>query len=115
MDWKRIARRVFHGVNTWLLLAFTAAAQAQLTNSWIAGNGNWEIQAKWSLGVPPSTNQAIVGITNATSKTVKIDNQTVSANALNGCMTISNFAILGFGSGINTLEISNAGTATPLH
>jgi T5SS/PEP-CTERM-associated repeat protein len=101
-----------------LLVPATAHAQA---NSWTNTlGGKWEIGANWSLGVPPSSAQAAILITNTVtltfSKTISVDSDTVLSNELNGCMTINSLRISRPGTvGFNTLLLNNAGTATPLH
>jgi hypothetical protein len=88
-------------------------AEAQV-NSWTnTAGGRWEIRANWSAGVLP-TNNASVFITNATTKTVTIDATTVLSNALNNCMTISNLMMQATGPNFNTLQLTGAGTNTPL-
>jgi hypothetical protein len=94
------------------LIPTTAEA---LDNSWSNPGGHkWEIGSNWSLGVPPANTQGVVGITNVTTKTVTIDAATVLSNGFNGCMTISNLTVSGPPGTINTLQLTNAGVATPL-
>ncbi len=77
----------------------SAPAQATLTtNSWGSFfSGPWQGGSLWSLGVPPSSSQSIVTITNSfvtgTSKTITIDGTT--ATNFPATMTISNLAVLG--------------------
>ncbi len=100
------------GVIAILLLTLTVTAQAQLTNSWTnSASGFWQGAANWSLGVAPSNNQAIVGITNANTKTVTIN---ANDSGVPGRMTISNLVIVGFGPDTNTLQLDNALTSRPL-
>ena len=110
-----------------LITCLSSARGAQLTNSWtglITGE-RWDSGSLWSLAVTPSTNQALVTITNGFGalspiiKTVQVDNVTIS-NAPTS-MTISNLLIsaplTNSGSlvvqGHNTLSLTNLGP-TPL-
>ncbi len=89
-------------------------AQAQTTNRWnTTSSGKWETAGNWSLGVAPTNTQALILITNATTKTVTIDATTTNAANVT-TLTISNLTVRGFGSGFNTLQLTNAGVATPL-
>ena len=84
-------------------------------NSWInPSSGRWEIAGNWSAGLPPASDQYGVVITNANIKTVTIDATTVSSNAINGCMVVSNLTVAGVAGSANTLQLTNAGTVTPL-
>lgn len=96
------------------LFANIDADAALTTNNWtFAGSGKWETAARWSAGVPISTDTANL-ITNATTKAVTNDAMTVLSNAVNGCMTISNL-IMSAPSGVtNTLFLNNAGVVTPV-
>jgi T5SS/PEP-CTERM-associated repeat protein len=82
------------------------------TNSWIAGTGKWETNSNWSAGVRPSSTQAGIFVTNASSKTVTIDSLTSGSFPLS--MTVSNLTVSGVGGSSNTLSLFNAGTNTPL-
>ena len=102
----------------WLVLGFLATCSvvcvtrtpaALTTNSWIAGNGKWEAAANWSAGAPSSANAASL-ITNAATKTVTIDAATTNT----ATMTISNLTLSAPGTDVNTLQLTNTGTATPL-
>jgi hypothetical protein len=75
------------------------------TNSWTAGTGKWETSANWSLAIAPASNQFIL-VTNATTKTVTVDQATPTGN-----LTVSNLTVQGFGAGINTLQITNVSAA----
>ncbi len=95
-----------------LVLSASLADAALTTNSWTNSVSSfWDVTSNWSLGVAPSNNQAAVLITNAATKTVTIDS---FATGKPGVMTISNLTVRGFGAGINTLFLNNAGTNTPL-
>lgn len=98
------------GLCAGLALAFNVRAQ---TNSWTDTTGKWEIGANWSAGTPANSNAANL-ITNATTKVVTIDATTALSNAINGCMTISNFVVSRAVPPENTLQITNVGVATPL-
>ncbi len=76
--------------------------------SWIDGTGKWEVSTNWSGGVPAISHQAVF-VTNAATKTVTIDAATPDGN-----LTTSNLTVRGAGAGINTLQLTNAGTTTPL-
>ncbi|HVM60466.1 MAG TPA: hypothetical protein VMV72_06310 [Verrucomicrobiae bacterium] len=82
------------------------------TNSWIDGTGKWETNSNWSAGVRPSSTQAGVFVTNASTKTVTIDALTSGSFPLS--MTISNLTVSGVGASSNTLSLFNAGTNTLL-
>jgi hypothetical protein len=92
-------------------IGFGSVARAALTtNSWADGSSKWETPGNWSAGVPSITNAANL-ITNASTKIVTVDAATVASNGLNNCMTISNLLI---SASVNTLQLVNAGPATPL-
>jgi hypothetical protein len=79
-------------------LASMPAQAALTTNSWGSlFSGPWQGQNLWSLGVPPSSSQSIVTITNSfvigTSKTITIDGDTATNSP--ATMTISNLTVLG--------------------
>ncbi len=85
------------------------------TDSWAnATSGKWETSANWSRSAVPSIADPADCVTNASTKTVTIDVTTVLSNAINGCMILSNLTVSAPGGAINTLLLSNAGTATPL-
>ncbi len=99
-------------VATSTLIATTTRA-AVTTNSWIlAGSGKWEDGGHWSLLSAPAPSNGADIITNASTKIVTID--AFTTNLLN-TMTISNLTIFGPGTDVNTLQLTNAGTATPLN
>ena len=82
------------------------------SNSWInAAGGGWQDGPSWSLGVPPSSAQAAILITNANSKTVTIDATTTNTPAT---MVINSLTVAAPLSSTNTLWLNNAGNATPL-
>ena len=92
------------------------------TNNWVAAtSGKWETAANWSGGTPSSADIVDL-ITNINTKTVTIDATTVLSNSLNQCLTINNLVLSGAPGlgGVptitpNALQLSNAGTATPLN
>ena len=76
------------------------------TNSWIfAGDGPWHTAARWSLGVTPSSSNAVVLITNATTKTVNVNAATYSTAP--GSVTNSHILVSGPAGTTNTLHIQN--------
>ena len=80
------------------LLTSLPAHATLTTNSWASFfSGPWQGGSLWSLGVPPSSSQSIVTITNSfvtgTSKTITIDGTT--ATNFPATMTVSNLAVLG--------------------
>lgn len=82
------------------------------TNSWIgSAGGSWEDPTKWSLGVAP-TNPQTAYITNEVTKTVTVDGVTSVVHP--ETMTVSNLILSGSLGAVNTLELVNAGTNTPL-
>jgi hypothetical protein len=91
----------------------TTAMGAGPLNSWIDGSGKWENSNNWSLAVPPSTIDGVDLITNVGNNTVTIDATT--AGSFPGAMTIRSLTMAGAGSSTNTLALTNAGFATPLH
>jgi hypothetical protein len=80
------------------------------TNSWVAGDGKWETGSNWETGAPNSGDLADL-ITNAVTKTVTIDSTTVSSSSI---MRINDLTISAPAATVNTLQLTNAGTATPL-
>jgi hypothetical protein len=90
-----------------VITAISFGARAQ-TNSWIDGNGKWELAPNWSRALAPSgTDQADI-ITNGPNNTVTIDATT--SGGFPGTMTISNLLV-----NANQLSLVNAGTNVPLH
>ncbi len=111
-----IYSRGFQGLIKAILLAASclfchASAMAQV-NSWTnPTSGNWEDQTAWSLGVLPSSSQAVM-ITNSGWKAVAINSSTpVNFPA---SMTVSNLTVRGAWDTENVLLLNNAGTAVPL-
>jgi hypothetical protein len=87
-------------------------AHAQ-TNSWAYPSGGyWDDFRNWSLGVRPASSQAVF-ITNAPTKLVTIDSYT--SGMYPDSMTVSDLTVVASGGMTNTLSLSDAGTATPLH
>jgi hypothetical protein len=108
----------------WFLILIGSAlipvASAQTTDSWTntpAGTFKWETGSAWSLGVPPSTSQSSIMITNRSvagarqnrQKTVEIDSTT--AGSFPGSMLINNLTVLAPTGDQNTLLLSNTGSA----
>lgn len=82
-------------------------------NSWTrAGGSAWEDNAAWSLGRCPSNGLDNVFITNATTKTVDIDDQTATKVAYS--MTIQELTLSAPAGATNTLWLHDAGLAAPL-
>jgi hypothetical protein len=82
------------------------------TNNWISSTrGYWDDYGKWSLGITP-TNTHSVYITNDLSKTVTVDSYTSGVHP--DAMTVSNLFLSAPVGATNTLELSGAGTSTPL-
>ena len=87
----------------------TNASSIPGTNSWVsASSGLWGTAGNWNAGRPTNT-QSLILITNASTKSVTIDASTPTANR-----TVSNLTVSGPAGTVNTLQLSNAGTATPL-
>src|SRR5436309_6591712 len=94
-----------------LLFAANHFADAQTTNIWATGlSGKWELATNWTINVAP-TNNSLVFITNALSKTVTIDATTTNSPTT---MTISNLTLSAPAGSINTLALTDSGTNTPL-
>jgi hypothetical protein len=87
--------------------------QLQEQNQWTSpGNGKWEDDLSWSLGMAPSINDPAEYIANAGSKTITNDNAT--ATSCPDCMTVNNIVLGSPGNGdVNTLWLTN--TLMPLH
>ncbi len=82
-------------------------------NSWSSSTGGkWETGANWSLNVPPFSGQIVVSITNAGTKTVRNDAETVATAP--GTLTLSNLVVSAPGGATNTLLLAHGGTETPL-
>ncbi|HTS19860.1 MAG TPA: hypothetical protein VMP11_19950 [Verrucomicrobiae bacterium] len=84
------------------------------TNSWISPTrGYWDDYTKWSLGVAPSTNaQTLIQINNDATKTVTIDSYT--ATDFPSTMIVSDLVLSAPGVALNTLELVDISTNTPL-
>ena len=84
------------------------------TNNWNDSSSKWELGANWSAGVP-SLGNAINFVTGGGlpegPRTITIDAATVSSNAINNCMTISNVVVGGISLAPDTLFLNNANTA----
>ncbi len=98
-------------VVVWLMGAVVAVAQT--TNTWtLAGSQTWGTGVAWSLGVPPTTSDAFVSITNAPTKTVTIDAAT--AALFPASLTLSNLTIAAPTGQLNILNLTTGGATTPL-
>ncbi len=81
------------------------------TNIWnVTASGPWEQGADWSLGVPSTTNAAIL-ITNAVSKTVTVSSNTFTTAP--GSVTNFGLRVSGPSGSTNTLLIANTATGNP--
>jgi hypothetical protein len=93
--------------------AFELADAALTINNWTsATSSKWETAGNWSAGAPTNSNAANL-ITNATTKTVTIDATTTNAANVS-TLTISNLTLSGPAGTTNTLQLTDAGTSTPL-
>lgn len=82
-------------------------------NSWASNTGGkWETGGNWSLNVPPFSGQPVVSITNAGTKTVRNDADTVAVAP--GTLTLSNLVLSAPSGSTNTLLLAHGGTETPL-
>jgi hypothetical protein len=97
-----------------LLVLMGVGGSVAQTNSWISPTrGYWDDYTKWSLGVAPSTNgQTLILITNDVDSEVTIDS--ITADDYPTTMIISDLVVSAPGVATNTLELSEAGTNTPL-
>lgn len=95
-----------------VLVFATTAMGVGPDNSWNEGNGKWENSNDWSLATPPSSNNQADLVTNAGNNTVTIDAITTNSPVT---MTINNLLVSSTGPGTNTVSLSGAGFATPLH
>jgi T5SS/PEP-CTERM-associated repeat protein len=81
------------------------------TNIWnVTASGPWEQGADWSLGVPSTTNAAIL-ITNAVSKTVTVSSNTFATAP--GSVTNFGLRVSGPSGSTNMLLVANTGTGNP--
>jgi len=107
----RIFRR-WAGVSAALYIGIALnAPEAAAVNSWTnqAVAGFWQESNRWSLAVPPLSSQGTIFITNGITKTVTINSSTPSINR-----TINDLTLNAPGGFTNTLQLTNAGTVTPL-
>jgi hypothetical protein len=82
------------------------------TNSWIqSGDGAWQNPANWSLSQAPTNTQSLV-ITNDISKTITIDATT--SGSFSNTLTVTDVILSTPSGATNILDLSNAGTTTPL-
>jgi hypothetical protein len=104
--------RVIWGLIGYAAFILPVAAIAQ-TNSWIdLGSSFWDVPTSWSLGVPPSSNQAAIFITNTNFKTVFMDRATATNTS---ALTISNLTVSGSSGATNTLQIAMDDPSATLH
>jgi hypothetical protein len=95
-----------------LAAAFLSPSFAQVSNSWIkAGSGNWEDQTAWSLGILPSSGQAVL-ITNQGWKAVAIGASTTQ-NAPQS-LNVGSVILGGYTDSFNLLLLNYAGYGVPL-
>jgi T5SS/PEP-CTERM-associated repeat protein len=81
------------------------------TNTWTAAtSGSWQSAIDWSAGMP-SIADAIVSITNGTSKIVLIDATTTNVPV---SMTVSNLLVSAPAGTSNEVQLINSGTNVPL-
>jgi hypothetical protein len=83
------------------------------TNSWTsASGGKWETSGNWSMGTP-SLSDPTDYLTTAGTKTITLDATTVASHP--GSLNLNNLILSAPAGSMNTLLLSNAGTATPLN
>jgi T5SS/PEP-CTERM-associated repeat protein len=81
------------------------------TNSWnVTSSGSWEQGVDWSLGVPSTTNAAVL-ITNAISKTVTVSSNTFAVAP--GSVTNFGIQFSGPSGSTNTLLVENTPVGNP--
>jgi T5SS/PEP-CTERM-associated repeat protein len=81
------------------------------TNSWITtSSGSWEQAADWSLGLPSTTNAAVL-ITNTVSKTITVSSNTFAAAP--GSVTNFGVQFSGPSGSTNTLLVENTPVGNP--
>lgn len=111
--WYRVRASNVSGDSPYSNTANASTATGQ--NVWInPASDKWELAPNWSQGVPSSAQAALL-ITNANSKTITIDATTAASNSANGCLAIGGLTILSPNGSTNTLNMVNAGFASPLH
>jgi len=97
---------------SWFIAFGVAPASEAQTNSWIQSSGGaWQNSANWSLSQAPTNTQSLV-ITNDISKTVTIDATT--SGSFPNTLTVSDVILSAPNGATNILDLSNAGTNTPL-
>jgi hypothetical protein len=100
------------GILTFITIGIPSASQAQ-TNSWIqSGDGAWQNSANWSLSQAPTNTQSLV-ISNNLTKIITIDSTT--SGSFSNTLTVSDVIISSPADALNILDLSNAGTNTPLN
>src|SRR5881296_587078 len=99
------------GMAVLIIAGFSATGRGQ-TDSWVSPTrGFWDDYSKWSLGIAPSNTHS-VHITNDVSKTVTVDSYTSGFHP--DTMTVSNLFLSAPAGATNVLDLSGAGTNTPL-
>jgi len=99
------------GVLTFVTIGIPLVSEAQ-TNIWIqTGSGSWQNPANWSLSQAPTNTQSLV-ITNDLSKIITIDSSTSSSSS--NTLTVADVIMSAPADALNILDLSNAGTSTPL-
>jgi hypothetical protein len=92
--------------------AFASVCVRAQTNSWTYPSGGyWDDFRNWSLGVRPASSQ-VVFITNAATKLVTIDSYT--SGVYLDSLTVTSLTVSADAGTTNTLNLSDAGTITPL-
>lgn len=100
-----------YGLAVLLVCRITATGQVQ-SNSWVCtGSGDWGVASNWSAGTVPDYTFSVVVVSNEMSKFVTISSNT-AAN-FPGTMIVSNLT-LSAAEGVNELQLTNVGSATPL-
>jgi thrombospondin type 3 repeat protein len=99
------------GILTCIAFGVPSASRAQ-TNSWIqSSDGAWQNPANWFLFQAPTNTQSLV-ITNDISKTITIDATT--SGSFSNTLTVTDVILSTPSTATNILDLSNAGTNTPL-
>ena len=105
------------GIRTFVTIGFSLVVLSAhaATNSWNSTLSDfWDEDTRWSLGHAPAIADAAEFITNATTKTVTIDD--TDTLFFQSTLTISNLTVMGTGTATNTLSLTNmnGGALIPL-
>jgi hypothetical protein len=103
------------GIGILVSLGLVITSTQAATNSWIfGGNDFWDTTSRWSLGAAPTSNDSADVITNASSKTITVDD--VDSGFFPQELTISNLTVAGAvsSSSTNTLSLSNMNAGNPI-